>query len=258
MKEIRGQEMKVVCSSGVRFGTEKKELEKESKKKNNTERTQFSRVCPAYGLSPDFYLEGCLTAGGEFMELVSLKGPFATLRSLDGGEMIVPFEEAMDMIIKHLEFLSDDVPGKVHLLGLEGDAANKATSESKEAIKNRKTNAKRAKSIWNGNMEDISSAMGIPLFAGWTSKDTGKLYEFVSFREDLEHPYIVECLDTSADDPDRFKEISFNSLLNGIRMTAGRNNDLRMLSYLENAVPACQKQPEIRQQTIFDYNYISA
>ena len=251
--------LKVVTASARRFGKTKNEIEREKKKKRNTERSRFAQTCPAYGLSPDFYLEGALSDTSEYFELVGLNGAYATLRSMDDTEVLVPFQEAMDMVLKNLRHMNEDLPKRADLLKKfeDDDVSPESTEEVKNEIQKRIFCVKKSIGVWNGNMEEISASMGVPMYAGWIDREGTNLYEFVSFREEKKDgPYILENLDCPADDPDRFKEVSFSSLIKGLKRLADMNGDIRLMSSLQNAVPITGQDANdagLKQQSLFDY-----
>lgn len=249
LKMKRSSNCSAVCSSGVRFGVKKEKTETKKVREENPEQLAFVEVCPMYGLSPDFYQEGCLTASGEYCELVGLSGKFARLRSMDGSVMMLPFEEVLEGIKKELSLEEKEISSKLELLCMDEDSE----ASYKAAIRKRINCVNKAMDIWNGTMEEISDFMGVPLFAGWC--DSENLYEFVSFRDDKDRQYILENLDVPAEEPTRFKRVTFERLLEGLKRNASANKDAKLLNALETARPADKKDdggPGDKQLSLFD------
>lgn len=235
------------CSSGIRFGSGKKE--EAPKKVKDPVRVAFAQACPAYGLSPDFYGQGGLTESGEFWELVGFSGEFAKIRSLDEAEMLIPFPDAVAGMIRELKEELQDLPEKLILL----EPSKEAAFAAKHAIRSRIACVQKALEVWNGSMEEIAGDMGIPYCSGWSGD--GHLYEFVSYREELgERPYILENLDRLSNDTGRFKTVSFEQLCEGLKRYAEKTGDYRLLEALATAVPANRgKAEEAFEQSLFDF-----
>lgn len=66
----------------------------------DTDKTMFAEVCPAYGLPADFYEMGAMDELGFYYVLKSLKNGMAEFSDLKGYMFSVPFEDGVNMMIR--------------------------------------------------------------------------------------------------------------------------------------------------------------
>lgn len=204
---------------------------------NVAERTEFARKCIAYGLSPDFYEEGCLYDNMEFAWLVGFDHENCILRKESGELDLVPFRKTIDMMQEHFLQSISELNAKLGLMLLEPSdpGAIAIKREVRSDLRNKIECADRALDVYNGHMDSVLFQMNMPqdtLGTGLIYRNS--LYEFVSYRGGN---YVVEDICIPATESRRFKFVTFDTLKEGMLAYAKAEGDERVKEIAENMVP---------------------
>lgn len=228
-------------SSGVRFVPKPKMT---YSKRIPYTRERFAKNCSNYGLTPDFYMALCVESvdSEESYYLQELDGAHGVLMGDNGISMMTSFEKVVDMLINGLEQESNNLNEKINLLILDNSVPeDNATIKSiREDIKNKKKIAQNALSIRNCNMEEVFAKMCVHPNVG--CKLYNYTYEFVSYRPEMEKPYVLECLDKKDCEVDKHRFVDFKTLKKGITNYAEEADNVdEWLKMVENIKPMCDE-----------------
>ncbi len=211
----------MITSSGRVFSP--KQVKKHVKPLNK-EYIDFTKKCLSFGLSPDFYEQGCISKQNEFYYLVGFSHGYAVLRNLFGAKVTVEYSKAAQMMLDFIDDELENLSTKANMLYLE--ARDDCVREVKSSLLKQKKCIIKSLSVYNDNIEDILSAMNLE------AKDIGfgvllynKLYEFISYRGELDSPYVLEGLDKDSSNPNRFNFVSYDVLILGLENYSNSENN---------------------------------
>lgn len=214
-----------ITSSGRVFMPKEKKERKPIKIDNV--QAEFIQKCVSYGLTPDFYQQGCLSMTGEFLYLIGFDGNCAKLESLAGIQVLEQFETVLEMIRAQLDNEYNEVRDKMELLFVskETEAEERYMRNLKLKIQDKRRCVNRASQIYNGYMDEVLNKMNLPASALACGCIHNKsVCEFISYREDKERPYVLEDICRSAADPNRFYFVSYDALKRGLEEYAKTEN----------------------------------
>ena len=103
----------------------------------DTDKTMFAEVCPAYGLPADFYEMGAMDELGFYYVLKSLKNGMAEFSDLKGYMFSVPFEDGVNMMIREALQEIHELADKAEMLGIEDIRSSAAVNEARRDIRAR-------------------------------------------------------------------------------------------------------------------------
>lgn len=223
---------------------------------NEREREKFVEKSMHYGLNPDFYGQGCLSETGELYILTGFYGNSCELESMIGTKIMFPFSETVEMIVRELDAEVSEIPQKLLLLGMDQDvkAARRAEEDIKKQAERAKVNALNALEIASWDFENVLESMGIP-----AKQDrlgcmlNGELYEFVSYDQESNMPFILENLDKDMWDTGRFHHASFSELKKGAKEYA-KSQSGEYAAYMLQVVQS-MTEPEEKEEDGYGFGF---
>ena len=165
----------------------------------DTDKTMFAEVCPAYGLPADFYEMGAMDELGFYYVLKSLKNGMAEFSDLKGYMFSVPFEDGVNMMIREALQEIHELADKAEMLGIEDIRSSAAVNEARRDIRARIATLNESKKVENTDMMTVLKDMGLNE-EGYRvgCRLNGIVYEFVSYRPDAgDNPYVLENVSSS-------------------------------------------------------------
>lgn len=228
-------------SSGVRFVSKPK---MKFCKRVPCTRERFAKNCSNYGLTPDFYMALCVESvdSEESYYLQELDGAHGVLMGDNGISMMTSFDKVVDMLINGLEQESINLDEKINLFVLDKSIPedNVTIRTIREDIKNKKKIAQHALSIRNCNMKEVFYKMSVQPNVG--CKICSYTYEFVSYRPEMEKPYVLECLDKKDCETGKHRFVDFKTLKKAIAAYAEETDDVdEWLKMAENIQPMSEE-----------------
>ena len=160
----------------------------------DTDKTMFAEVCPAYGLPADYYEMGAMDELGFYYVLKSLKNGMAEFSDLKGYMFSVPFEDGVDMMIREAFQEINELSDEAETLGFDDIRSAASVNEARRDIRARITILNESKKIANSGMMAVLADMGLNE-EGYRigCRLNGVVYEFVSYRSDsIDKPYVLE------------------------------------------------------------------
>ena len=151
----------------------------------DTDKTMFAEVCPAYGLPADFYEMGAMDELGFYYVLKSLKNGMAEFSDLKGYMFSVPFEDGVNMMIREALQEIHELADKAEMLGIEDIRSSAAVNEARRDIRARIATLNESKKVANTDMMTVLKDMSLNE-EGYRvgCRLNGIVYEFVSYRPD--------------------------------------------------------------------------
>lgn len=127
----------------------------------DTDKTMFAEVCPAYGLPADFYEMGAMDELGFYYVLKSLKNGMAEFSDLKGYMFSVPFEDGVNMMIREALQEIHELADKAEMLGIEDIRSSAAVNETRRDIRARIATLNESKKVANTDMMTVLKDMGL-------------------------------------------------------------------------------------------------
>ena len=214
----------------------------------DTDKTMFAEVCPAYGLPADYYEMGAMDELGFYYVLKSLKNGMAEFSDLKGYMFSVPFEDGVDMMIREAFQEINELSDEAETLGFDDIRSAASVNEARRDIRARITILNESKKIANSGMMAVLADMGLNE-EGYRigCRLNGVVYEFVSYRSDsIDKPYVLENV-SSKNPINRYRFVSFDMLSTAIRNYALNEKEegevseyFRLMSLAKKMVPVME------------------
>lgn len=125
----------------------------------DTDKTMFAEVCPAYGLPADFYEMGAMDELGFYYVLKSLKNGMAEFSDLNNYTFSVPFEDGVNMMIREALQEIHELADKAEMLGIEDIRSSAAVNEARRDIRARIATLNESKKVANTDMMTVLKDM---------------------------------------------------------------------------------------------------
>lgn len=212
----------------------------------DTDKTMFAEVCPAYGLPADFYEMGAMDELGFYYVLKSLKNGMAEFSDLKGYMFSVPFEDGVDMMIREALQEIHELSDEAEMLGMTDTKSS--VNDARKEIRARITVLNESKKIANSDMMAVLKDMCLNE-EGYRigCRLNGVTYEFISYRSDSgDKPYILENV-SSRNPINRHRFVSFDMLSTAIRNYALNEKEdgevsesFRLMSLAKKMVPVAE------------------
>lgn len=228
----------IIATSSGRVFMPKEKKKRKVIKIDNAQK-DFIQKCVNYGLTPDFYQQGCLSETGEFLYLIGFDGNCAKLESLAGIQVLEQFEVVLTMIKTQLDNEYNEIRDKMDLLFISKETKDEERymRNLKLKIQDKRKCVNKASQVYNGHMNDVLKKMHLPASAFACGCIYNKsICEFVSYREDKENPYVLEDICKNLADPNRFYFVSYDALKRGVTEYAKTENT-NLVYALENMCP---------------------
>lgn len=210
----------VRLSSACRFAEEEKVIVK--RKAQSKDFMEFLDKFPAFGLTPEFYNMGLLDEDGQYCQLKGFDGNIAVIDKYErrngkyeSSRCFMEYEEAAARMIAMAEEEMNDLKARWDFMevGFQSSKNKKAAKEIRKRIKT----LQESLEMYNGHMHAVSAKMGLPYRCGYKTKYSENVYEFVSYVEGLENPYVIENITRKNENANRFTYINFDSLVMGVK-----------------------------------------
>ena len=214
----------------------------------DTDKTMFAEVCPAYGLPADFYEMGAMDELGFYYVLKSLKNGMAEFSDLKGYMFSVPFEDGVNMMIREALQEIHELADKAEMLGIEDIRSSAAVNEARRDIRARIATLNESKKVANTDMMTVLKDMSlneegyrVGCRLNWI------VYEFVSYRPDAgDNPYVLENV-SNRNPISRYRFVSFEMLSTAIRNYASSEKEdggtaeyFRLMALAKKMVPVVE------------------
>lgn len=222
---------------------------------NKAEQAEFSKKCIAYGLSPDFYEEGCLSPTGEFFVLVGFDGDNCILRSENGEMAKASFKRTIHMIQENILNDMVEVSEKAFLLYEDVRCQNAIAvkRELKADLRAKSECADKALDIFNGHMDEVLVKMNMPADAlGIGFQYNNRFLEFVSYRKDNVSPYILEDINMPHMNSHRFKAMSFDEFQTCLTKYAKKEKNSYLMDIALNMKPVKEDSEDTNLEADFE------